>query len=124
MQKITGGIIMLVVMFCVFNCGDDMSDYAGTYKVYDNRTPFNLVLNEDGSVRANMGGKGETYGSWEYHDYKGHENMCYIVMDNDFEFIFGFNSPVLDPNTNRLYFSLQAYESKNPNKYFNIKKAR
>lgn len=124
MQKFIGGIIILVVMFCVFNCGDDMSDFAGTYKVYGDRTTFNIVLNKDGSARANMGGKGETYGSWKYYDYTGHENMCYITMDNNFEFIFGFSRPVLDPNTDRLYFSAQAYESKNPNKYYKVKKVK
>ena len=120
MQKIIGGIIMLVVMFCVFNCGDDMSDFAGTYKVYDSRTSYSLVLNEDGSVCANVDGETVAYGNWEYHDFDNHENMCYISMDDNFRFFFGYSRPVLDPNTNRLYLSLQAYENKNPNKYFRV----
>ena len=63
MQRFIVGIITLVVMLCFFNCGNSMDDFAGTYKVYDTRTSYSLVLNEDGSVnipealRPYMGGQ-------------------------------------------------------------------
>ena len=123
MQKIIGKLIMLVAIFCAISCGSsksEESDFAGTYKVYDSRTSYSLVLNEDGSVCANVDGETVAYGHWEYYDYDNHENMCYISMDDNFRFFFGYSRPVLDPNTNRLYLSLQAYKNKNPNKYFRV----
>ncbi len=109
-------------MYCIFNCGDNRDDCVGTYKVYDCKPSFNLVLNNDGSVRVNtMDGKDVgTYGSWEYYNHTNHENICYITMDDNFRFLFGFSRPILDIETSRLYVSLEAYESKNPNKYYKV----
>ena len=125
MQKIIGKLIMLVAIFCAISCGSsksEESDFAGTYKVEKKEgyiTPaFNLIIAEDGSVRAKIG-KGETYGSWQ--SYRG---AIHIWMDNDFEFVFGSGRLVLDPNTNRLYISPNAYDQKHPNKYFNVKKIK
>lgn len=127
MQKIIGGIIMLVVMFCIFNCDDDMSDYAGTYKVHKKEgyiTPaFNLILNEDGSVRVDVSADGndDSYGSWKL-SYNGDHADFYL--DDNFEFVFGFSMPVLDLETNRLYVSSSAFEQKHPNKYFKVTKIK
>ena len=109
---------MLLFMFCVCSCGND---YAGTYQVHKKEgyiTPaFNLVINKDGSVRVNVDGKGESYGSWiEYDD------GVWIELDEDFHFIFGFYRPFLDTKANRLYVSLDAYNSKNPNKCYKVTK--
>ena len=121
MQKIIGKLIMLVAIFCAISCGSSKSDFAGTYKVEKKEgyiTPeFNLIIDEDGSVRAKIG-KDETYGSWQ--SYEG----IHIFMDNDFKFVIGSDYLVLDPNTNRLYFSCDAYKQKHPNKYFNVKKIK
>ena len=126
MQKIIGKLIMLVAIFCAISCGSsksEESDFAGTYEVLEKEgyiyPSFNIVLNEDESVRVNINGKGETYGSWMYASY---DEAVHIWMDNDFEFVFGFKSPVLDPKTNRLYVSKTAFEQKHPEKYFNVRK--
>lgn len=127
MQKIIGGIIMLVVMFCIFNCDDDMSDYAGTYKVHKKEgyiTPaFNLILNEDGSVRVDVSADGndDSYGSWKL-SYNGDHADFYL--DDNFEFVFGFSMPVLDLETNRLYVSSSAFDQKHPEKYFKVTKIK
>ena len=75
MQKIIGKLIMLVAIFCAISCGSSKSkdsDFAGTYKVEKkegyNTPAFNLIIAEDGSVRAKIG-KSETYGSWQ--SYRG-----------------------------------------------------
>ena len=118
---------MLVVMFCIFNCDDDMSDYAGTYKVHKKEgyiTPaFNLILNEDGSVRVDVSADGndDSYGSWKL-SYNGDHADFYL--DDNFEFVFGFSMPVLDLETNRLYVSSSAFEQKHPNKYFKVTKIK
>ena len=125
-------IIAFVIGFCVYNCEDfiekDKSDIAGTYKVHkkDNYvTPsYNLVLNQDGSVRVNIDGEGETYGSWDYYDHSEYKNMCYIQMDNNFYFVFGYKNPVLDLTSNCLYVSLEAFECKNPNKRYKVSKIK
>ena len=127
MQKIIGKLIMLVAIFCAISCGSsksEESDFAGTYKVHKKEgyiTPaFNLILNEDKSVRVNTNGKGETYGTWMY----SYDEAVHIWMDSDFEFVFGFRSPVLDPKTNRLYVSSTAFDQKHPEKYFKVTKIK
>ena len=118
---------MLVVMFCIFNCDDDMSDYAGTYKVHKKEgyiTPaFNLILNEDGSVRVDVSADGndDSYGSWKLSHNGDHADF---YLDDNFEFVFGFSMPVLDLETNRLYVSSSAFEQKHPNKYFKVTKIK
>lgn len=132
MRHIISIIIACIVGFsfysCIFFGGKDKSDIAGTYKVHEKDgyiTPsYNLVLNEDGSARVNMGGESEVYGSWEYHDNSTYKNMCYIEMDEDFYFVFGYKRPVLDLTSNYLYVSLDAFESKNPNKRFEVSKIK
>ena len=123
MQKIIGKLIMLVAIFCAISCGSEENDIAGTYEVLKKEgyicPSFNIVLNEDESVRVNINGKGETYGSWKYYSYCEKVN---IYMDSDFEFVFGFRSPVLDLKTNRLYVSSTAFDQKHPEKYFNVRK--
>ena len=127
MQKIIGKLIMLVAIFCAISCGSsksEESDFAGTYKVHKKEgyiTPaFNLILNEDKSVRVNTNGKGETYGTWMY----SYDEAVHIWMDSDFEFVFGFRSPVLDPKTNRLYVSSTAFDQKHPEKNFKVTKIK
>lgn len=125
MQKIIGKLIMLVAIFCAISCGSsksEESDVAGTYEVLKKEgyicPSFNIVLNEDESVRVNVNGKGETYGTWMYT----YDEAVHIWMDSDFEFVFGFKSPVLDLKTNRLYVSSTAFDQKHPKKYFNVRK--
>ena len=131
MQKIIGKLIMLVAIFCAISCGSsksEESDFAGTYKVHKKEgyiTPaFNLILNEDGSVRVDVGADGDddSYGSWNYYSYKGDHATFY--MDDNFEFVFGFSRPVLDLETNRLYVSSSAFDQKHPEKYFKVTKIK
>lgn len=100
---------------------DDTSNYVGTYEVLEkegyNTPAFNLVINEDGSVRANTDGKGETYGNWIKQ-----EGGLWLDMDYDFEFVFGFGTPFLDLETNRLYVSKDAFNKKHPEKYLKVRK--
>ena len=120
-----GGLIVFIVILIwgfISTNSNSEEDFAGTYKVEKKEgyiTPaFNLIIVEDGSVRAKIR-ESETYGSWLSYD-----GGIRILMDNDFEFVFGSGCLVLDPNTNRLYFSPEAYKQKHPNKYFNVKKIK
>lgn len=123
-SSIVSGLIAIVIVICAYisTYSNTEEDFAGTYKVEKKEgyiTPaFNLIIVEDGSVRAKIS-ESETYGSWLTYD-----GGIRILMDNDFEFVFGSGCLVLDPNTNRLYFSPEAYKQKHPNKYFNVKKIK
>ena len=116
------GIIVIMIWAYISTFSNTEEDFAGTYKVEKKEgyiTPaFNLIIVEDGSVRAKIS-ESETYGSWMSLD-----GGIRIFMDNDFEFVFGSSCLVLDPNTNRLYFSPEAHKQKHPNKYFNVKKIK
>ena len=111
-------VIMIWAYISIYSNTEE--DFAGTYKVEKKEgyiTPaFNLIIVEDGSVRAKIR-ESETYGSWRSYD-----GGIRIFMDNDFEFVFGSGCLVLDPNTNRLYFSPEAHKQKHPDKYYNVNK--
>ena len=122
-----GAIVILIWTFISTNSNSE-EDFAGTYKVHKKEgyiTPaFNLILNEDGSVRVDVGADGDddSYGSWKYYSYNGDHAAFY--MDDNFKFVFGFSMPVLDLETNRLYVSSSAFEQKHPNKYFKVTKIK
>lgn len=111
-------VIMIWAYISIYSNTEE--DFAGTYKVEKKEgyiTPaFNLIIVEDGSVRAKIS-ESERYGSWQTYD-----GGIYIFMDNDFKFVFGSGCLVLDPNTNRLYFSPEAHKQKHPDKYYNVNK--
>ena len=112
------GILFVFALLSFSSCEEP---FTGTYKVYDGRSNFYMVLNNDGSVRLNKGGKGETYGSWEDKSIIGYID---IDLDSNSEFIFGLYNPYLDLNSGRLYFTYRDMTSKHPQNYYKTQKIK
>lgn len=122
-----GILIAIIVVFAFRTCSksDSNENVVGTYKVHKKEgyvTPsFNLKLNEDGSARVNVSGDDDFYGNWYDRSF---EDYALLYLDENFEFVFGFDNPVLDFETNRLYVSYTAFEQKHPDKYFKVTKIK